>query len=231
MNTRMKLANLKILQVVLLLTIFSITSLAQTEVPFADAIEAFRKKDNAQMPAKGQILFVGSSSFTRWTDVQDYFPGYPIVNRGFGGSSLPDVIRFAADVIFKYDPSQIVIYCGENDLAGSKTVTADTVFNRFKILFGMIRAKYPKVPVVFVSIKPSPSRAHLMPEMVKANLSIRNFLKKKKKTAFVDVYHAMLTADGKPIQDIFVEDDLHMNAKGYAIWQEKIKPHLKKPAK
>lgn len=215
--------------VVLLLV--SITGIAQQDIPFAKDIEAFRKKDTQQMPARGQILFVGSSSFTRWTDVHEYFPGYPIVNRGFGGSSLPDVIRFADDVIFKYDPSQIVIYCGENDLAGSKTVTADTVLNRFKTLFGMIRKKYPKVPVVFVSIKPSPSRAHLMPEMEKSNTAIRKFLKKKKRTVFVDVYHPMLNEQGKPMPDIFVEDDLHMNAKGYAIWQKQIKPHLKTPLK
>ncbi|MCR6722246.1 MAG: GDSL-type esterase/lipase family protein [Chitinophagaceae bacterium] len=223
--------SIKNLLTFLFFSVFSITSLAQTDIPFGVEIRAFRAKDSAQMPSKGQILFVGSSSFTNWTDVQDYFPEYPIINRGFGGSSLPDVIRYADDVIFKYDPSQIVIYCGENDLAGSNTETADTVFNRFKVLFGMIRAKYPKVPVVFVSLKPSPSRAHLMPEMLKANVAIRNFLKKKKKTDFVDVYHAMLTSEGKPMPDIFLKDELHMNAKGYAIWQEKIKPYLKKPAK
>lgn len=231
MTTLMKKMSIKNLLTFLFFSVFSITSLAQTDIPFGVEIRAFRAKDSAQMPSKGQILFVGSSSFTNWTDVQDYFPEYPIINRGFGGSSLPDVIRYADDVIFKYDPSQIVIYCGENDLAGSNTVTADTVFNRFKVLFGMIRAKYPKVPVVFVSLKPSPSRAHLMPEMLKANVAIRNFLKKKKKTDFVDVYHAMLTSEGKPMPDIFLKDELHMNAKGYAIWQEKIKPYLKKPAK
>lgn len=205
--------------------LFQLSSFAQ-DLPFAKDIDAFRKKDMENMPARGQVLFVGSSSFTRWTDVQEYFPNTPIINRGFGGSSLPDLIRYADDVIFKYDPRKIVIYCGENDLTG-KNITGDSVINRFKTLFGMIRAKYPKVPVVFVSLKPSPSRVHLMAEMEKANAGIKKFLEKKKRTVFVDVYKPMLNADGQPIPDIFVEDRLHMNAKGYAIWQEVLKPHVK----
>src|SRR5476651_483122 len=91
----------------------SILLFAQTTTPpFRKDIDAFKRKDSLQMPPKHAILFVGSSSFTKWTDVQQYFPGYPIINRGFGGSSLPDVIRYADEIIFPYDPKQIIIYCG-----------------------------------------------------------------------------------------------------------------------
>ena len=196
--------------------------------PFWDDIQNFKKQDSLHFPAKNQILFVGSSSFTKWTDVQDYFPGHKIINRGFGGSSLPDVIRYADDIIFPYHPIQIVIYCGENDLAASDTVTAGIVFNRFKQLFVLIRRKLPHVPLVFISIKPSPSRQHLMPKMVTANSLIKNYLSTNAGTVFVDVYHKMLTGNGHPIADIFIEDKLHMNAKGYAIWQKAIQPYLKK---
>lgn len=201
---------------------------AQPGTAFWNDIVAFRKADSLQTPAAGQILFVGSSSFTMWKDVQSYFPSHPIINRGFGGSSLPDVIRYAGDVIFKYDPRQIVIYCGENDLAASDTVSAATVVQRFKTLFSMIRNRFPRIPIVFVSLKPSPSRRHLMPKMLEANTAIRRFLKKKKKTTFIDVYHPMLADDGQPRPDIFLGDKLHMNAQGYAIWQKLIEPHLLK---
>jgi hypothetical protein len=132
--------------------------------PFYDEIQNFKKQDSIKPPPQQAILFVGSSSFHFWTDVQDYFPGYTIINRGFGGSSLPDVIRYANDIIFPYHPKQIVIYCGENDLAFSNAVTEDTVFNRFKTLFALIRSKLNDVPIVYVSIKPSPSRASLAVE-------------------------------------------------------------------
>jgi len=106
-------------------------SYAQTQ-PFYSDIQHFKKQDSLQPPPKNAILFVGSSSFTKWTDVQSYFPSYPILNRGFGGSRLTDVIYYANDIIFPYHPKQIVIYCGENDFASSDTVTAAIVFMRFK---------------------------------------------------------------------------------------------------
>src|SRR5687768_111872 len=82
--------------------------------PFYNDILAFKKQDAQQAPPANGILFVGSSSFTRWRDVQEYFPGYPIINRGFGGSTLPDVIRYSYDIILPYKPKQVLIYCGEN---------------------------------------------------------------------------------------------------------------------
>ena len=115
---------------------------AQDQQPaFWDDIQAFKKQDSVSFPPKNAILFIGSSSFTKWTDVQKYFPGYTIINRGFGGSSLPDLIRYANEIVFPYQPKQIVIYCGENDLARSDTVTAELVVKRFRQLFTIIRNK------------------------------------------------------------------------------------------
>src|SRR5690349_21301107 len=155
---------------------------AQQAPPFWEEIAAFKKQDSAHFPTKNAILFVGSSSFRKWTDVQQYFPGYIIINRGFGGSSLPDVIRYADDIIFPYHPKQVVIYCGDNDLAASDTITANTVLERFKTLFTMIRQHEPNASIVFVSIKPSPSREKLMPKMKEANALIQQYLKTKQHT-------------------------------------------------
>ena len=195
---------------------------------YYDDIQNFKKQDSVHFPPRHAILFVGSSSFTNWVDVQNYFPGYTIVNRAFGGSSLPDVIHYAEDIIFPYRPKQVVIYCGENDIAGSDSVTSQTVFERFKQLFKMIRSNLGKISVLYISMKPSPSRQHLMPVFEEGNKLIKKYLKKKKKAVFVDVYHEMLTEDGTPVKDIFIEDSLHMNSKGYSIWQKVIEPYLLK---
>ena len=200
----------------------------ESKPPFWDEIQAFKKEDSIHPPMKNAILFVGSSSFNYWKTVQKDFPGYRIINRGFGGSSLPDVIRYQDDIIYPYKPKQVVIYCGENDLAASDTVSAGTVVNRFRQLFTSIRKHIPNVPIVFVSIKPSPSRQHLMPKMDSANKMVLKFLKQYCQTAFVDVYHKMLNPDGTPKQEIFRDDKLHMNPKGYSIWIKAIKPHLLK---
>ena len=210
--------------IILLLCTYSIA----TAQPFYEDIQAFKKQDSIAPPPTQAILFVGSSSFTKWTDVQNYFPHFAIVNRGFGGSSISDVIRYADDIIFPYQPKQIVIYCGENDLAGADTVTGKMVYRRFVQLFNLIRNKMPGVPVAFISLKPSPSRWQLKDKMITANELIKKYLRTKKKTSFIDVYHKMLAADGTPMKEIFIEDNLHMNAKGYAIWQKIIAPYLKK---
>lgn len=194
---------------------------------FYTDIQRFKQADSIQSPPKNAVLFIGSSSFTMWKDVQDYFPSHRILNRGFGGSTLPDLIHYFNDIVVPYHPKQIVIYCGENDLAASDTVSGLTVAQRFITLFGMIREKYPRVPVLYISMKPSPSREHLMLKMDKGNYTIKELLKKDKQSAFLDVYHLMVDDNGKPREELFREDMLHMNRNGYAIWQKAFEPLLK----
>ncbi len=220
----MKQLRFLLLAIAVFITVFSCAQ----QPPFWNDIQKFKKQDSIAFPMGKQILFVGSSSFTMWNDVQNYFPGYPILNRGFGGSTLPDLIRYADDIILPYNPKQIIIYCGENDLAADENLMPAQAAQRFIELFELIRAKYKKVPIAYVSMKPSPSRAHLMAKFNVANVMIKSYLQRKKRTAFINVYHAMLDEKGEPMKDIFIADNLHMNAKGYAIWQKIIFPYLKK---
>ena len=195
--------------------------------PFWNDIQNFKKQDSVSFPPKNAILLIGSSSFTKWTDVQDYFPGYTIINRGFGGSTLLDEIRYVNDIVFPYQPKQIIIYCGENDLASSDTVTASMVLDRFKQLFQMIRDK-SEAPIAYISMKPSPSRRHLFPKMREGNQLIKEFLATQKNTAFIDVHQKMLDLTGEPLPEIFLDDSLHMNAKGYAIWKKEMEHYMQK---
>ena len=211
-----------------LIQFIGFNSLQAQPFAFLDEITAFKKSDSVNHPPKNVILFVGSSSFRMWKNIQQDFPGYTIINRGFGGSTLPDVMYYANDIIFPYMPRQIVIYVGENDLASSDTVTAQSVVNRFKSLFYLIRNRMNEVPIVFVSIKPSPSREKLLPKIKEANRGIKLFLKKKMKVSYVDVFHKMLTPKGLIRGELFIEDQLHMNNKGYEIWKNTIRPYLLK---
>jgi lysophospholipase L1-like esterase len=196
--------------------------------PFINEIKAFRRSDSISAPPKNAILLIGSSSFTNWKDVAKYFPDQTIINRGFGGSSLPHMIMYAEDIIFKYNPKQILIYCGENDLTGGPTITADTIFERLKNLHQLIRSKYKKVPIAYISMKPSPSREKYLETMQKGNALIKLFMEHQKKSSFIDVYSSMLDANGRILTHIFLSDKLHMNAEGYKIWQGVIAPYLVK---
>lgn len=214
--------------IILLFIVLLSNAQSKEPFPFWNEVQKFKTADSISFPASNQILLIGSSSFTLWKDVQCYFPDRKILNRAFGGSTIADVIRYRYDVIFPYQPKQVVIYCGENDFASSDTITVQTVVNRFVTLFNYIRAKYKNVPLAYVSMKPSPSRVHLMPKYKEANKRIQSFLATKHNTKFVDVYSVMLTSTGEPMPDIFLGDRLHMNAKGYAIWKKKLQNVLLK---
>lgn len=196
--------------------------------PFYKDIQQFKKIDSADFPPKKAVLFIGSSSFTMWKDAQEYFPDYRILNRGFGGSTLPDLIRYVDDIVFRYNPKQIIIYCGENDIASSDTITAETVSQRFAQLFQLIRNEYPKVPIAFISMKPSPSREQFLPKLQLANQQIKTFLASQSRADYIDVYPYMMHEDGHPRKALFLEDMLHMNKSGYAIWQYAIAQYLNK---
>jgi len=197
------------------------------EARFINDIRYFKKLDSLKFPPKNAVLFIGSSSFTRWKDVSDYFPGHTIINRGFGGSSLPDVIHYTPDIVFPYEPKQVVIYCGENDFTAAGGIEASVVVERVKELIALIRTRYPKIPIAYISIKPSPSREKYFAQMKEANAAIKKWMKKKKRNlSFINVFDAMLNKDGSLKKEIFVEDNLHMNAEGYKIWQQIIEPYL-----
>jgi lysophospholipase L1-like esterase len=217
----------KILTAAFALFFLSVTAMAQ-QPAFYNDIQRFKQKDSVKFPPAKAILFVGSSSFTRWTDVQNYFPEFTIINRGFGGSSLPDVIRYAADIILPYDPKQVVIYCGENDFTAAGGVDPAVVAGRVMKLIALIRCRYPSIPIAYVSMKPSPARAKNDERMRIANKMIEQMTKENGYAAFINVYDAMLGENGKVRTDIFVSDSLHMNSTGYGIWQKVITPFLTK---
>lgn len=198
--------------------------------PYAQEIAAFKASDAKHPPRKGQILFIGSSSFTRWTSVGQSFPGREILNRAFGGSALTDLLARVDDVVTPYAPSQVVLYCGENDFAYDPSLDPETVVSRFKRVYRKIRARTRDAPFVYVSMKPSPSRWELAPKFKVANAAIRSFLARERGTAFVDVWPVMLGQDGTPRSELFVEDRLHVNQEGYRLWAPLLDRVLLKPS-
>ena len=198
--------------------------------PFKPEIVQFQKSDSIVMPPKGQIVFAGSSSFTKWKDVAMYFPGYPIINRGFGGATLVDLIYYVDEAIIKYQPRQVFIYCGENDMADVDTVSPATVLNRFKTLHSILLKKLPRsTKIVFVSIKPSVARWHLESKFIEANKLIQAYISTQKNIQYLDVHSFMLDENKEVFKDIFIADKLHMNPKGYLIWQKQFAPLLTSP--
>lgn len=190
------------------------------------SIKAYEVSDKTAFPQEGAALFVGSSSIAMWKTVADDFAPITVINRGFGGSWIRDSVKFCSRIITPYKPSKIVFYAGENDIAAGETpltVTAD-----FKRLERLIHQKLPETTIYFISIKPSPLRWDKWEKMQRANKLIRDFCESKKNVKFIDVASAMLKTDSAVRTDIFLDDNLHMNAEGYKIWTGIIKPLIEK---
>lgn len=188
-------------------------------------IGRFAEIDRKQTPPEGAILFVGSSSIRMWETLRRDFPRFKVINRGFGGAQFEDVNHFADRIVAPYKPKKIVLYAGENDIDAKQT--AENVLEDFKIFIAFRDKNLPGTPVVFISLKPSILRWAMWPEMKRANELIKAEAKKHRKVEFVDLASKMLGADGLPLPDIYLEDKLHLNSKGYEIWRENLLPFLK----
>lgn len=216
----------KILAAFLLLA-FALSFSQEKKPMFWQDIQHFKKLDQETAPPKDAILLIGSSSFTKWTDVNTYFPDKTIINRGFGGSRLTDLNYYANDLLNPYQPKQIIVYCGENDFADDDQLKANVVVDRFKTFYKKVRSKFPNIEVDYISIKYSPSREKLWPQMKEANQKIAAFMKKQPKSAFIDITKVMQDANGKVRKELFVEDMLHMTPEGYRLWTSVMVPYMK----
>jgi hypothetical protein len=210
-----------------LLTGFSVKAFAQSGFPFDNEIRDFKHQDSLNFPKPNGILFIGSSSIRKWTDLQQRFPDKNIIRRGVGGCEISQVVKYYTPyILFPYHPAKIFIYAGENDIAAGES--ADSVFTNLKVLWTMIHEKLPNAKIYYLSIKPSPSRAKFLPEVIKANKLISNYLHNKPKSKFLDM-NTVLYKPGTtdPDTSLFESDMLHLNSKGYDRWQKVLEPYVK----
>ena len=196
--------------------------------PFAkweSAIAAFEKADEAKPPPKGAIVFVGSSSIVKWK-LADYFSDLTYIQRGFGGSQLADSVHFAPRIVTKYEPKTVVLYAGDNDLAGGKTpqqVAAD-----FDSFVKVVHDKLPKTRIIYIAVKPSVARWKLIDKVRETNKLIAAACEKdKERLVFFDIQPLMYGDNGEPDPALFVKDGLHLSDEGYQRWSEKLRPLLK----
>ncbi len=193
---------------------------------FEEEIVAFEKKDMTSRYAGNMALFVGSSSIRFWNSLGVDLAPHNVLNRGFGGSTIPEVNHYFERIVSKYKPAQIFLYCGENDLA--MTFTVRETFDAFVEFLALCKKHVPDAEIVYLSMKPSPSRWHLWPKYEEANTLIKNVCSLSKQMHYVDISETMMTEDGVPDESIFIEDMLHMNTSGYERWTAVVKPVIDK---
>jgi lysophospholipase L1-like esterase len=189
---------------------------------FADEIAEFAKADRLHVPRPGGVVFVGSSSIRMWPNLAADFPGVNVIQRGFGGSELSDVVYRAPKIVIPYKPQLVVLYAGDNDLANGRS--PQDVLNRFEAFVSEVHAALPRTRIAFVSIKPSWARVSLLDKMRRANDLVRRYIDGHDGLVYVDVFTPMLNASGQPRMELLAADSLHMNPSGYRIWRNLLTP-------
>ena len=184
---------------------------------FEPAIRMFEAADSASAPPSNAVLFVGSSSIRLWCNLERDFPTLTVLNRGFGGSETSDLLHYVDRVVVRYHPRAIVLYEGDNDLQAGKS--APHVEADLDRLFAIVHERLPGTPIYVLSVKPSPSRARLLPAMRAVNAHVADEARRDPLLHYVDVFTPMLGRDGQPDADLFGADMLHMNSTGYALWR------------
>jgi lysophospholipase L1-like esterase len=192
---------------------------------FQGEIDAFNQWDAKNSTPANAILFVGSSSIRMWP-THTGFPEFPVINRGFGGAHISDVLHFYRTVIKKYQARIIVFYAGDNDVAAGKPV--EQVLEDYRQLVDLIKKDNPDGKLVYLPIKPSISRWNFWETMRDVNNRIKAFNQADPNLYYLDLATPMIGASGRPKETLFIEDGLHLNAEGYALWQLLLQPLLQK---
>jgi lysophospholipase L1-like esterase len=195
-----------------------------------DAWEAslrhFEARDRIQPAPQDVILFTGSSSITLWSGLARDMAPLPVLNRGFGGVRMPDVVHYADRIVRPYHPRAIVLFAGTNDIADPKPATAQQVFDGYRVFVNAIHASLPGTPIYYISITPTPLRWKYWPVVQEANRLIQAHTLTHPALHYIDITAAFLGPDGLPDRSLFRADRLHPNARGYERWTALIKPIL-----
>ncbi|MFZ4724245.1 MAG: GDSL-type esterase/lipase family protein [Paludibacter sp.] len=172
------------------------------------------------------VVFIGSSTFTMWNNLQSHFPTSNVLNRGFGGSKLTDVINYADQILYPYKPKQVVLYEGDNDLGSG--IKPDDLLSDLKVFVRMTEIKLPGVPVVLLSVKYSPKRHKNKDKITEFNAKMKDYASTKPQLKYVDIAPITLNADGTYKRKLYMADTLHVNQACYNLYAQKIEPFLLK---
>jgi lysophospholipase L1-like esterase len=192
---------------------------------YHEEFAAFAEQEKRGAVPHRPVLFYGSSSFRLWEQMTQAFPGLPVLNRGFGGSTLEECVALMERWVYPVEPRAIVLYAGDNDL--DHGASPEEVLARFEAFCSGVRARLGWVPLLFVSIKPSPARFWNVAKIAHANQLVQDAITSRWREAhYVDIYHPMLKPDGSPRHELYTEDGLHMNSAGYELWRDAIRGAL-----
>ncbi len=196
----------------------------ENESRWESRIQQFEQADAEEMPPKGAILFVGSSSIVFWGGLKESMAPLAVINRGFGGSQMHELNEFRDRIVTNYEPRAIVIYEGDNDVAMGKD--ADTILSTYDDFIAHIDETLPATDICFIAVKPSTARKDMWEEMDSVNTGLRERAASRDDMCYLDIAKPMMEGEEFVREDLLFRDGLHLSRKGYEVWVETIRPVL-----
>jgi len=190
-------------------------------------IAGFEQHDRTNPPPAGGLLFIGSSTIRMWTTLAADFPDQPVINRGFGGSEIVDSTHFCPRIVFPYKPRMIFFRAGGNDLWNGKS--PEQVFADYQDFVAAVHAKLPATKIVWIAWSPTPARWKQADNEKRLNRRVEQLSRNEPMLGYIEAYDMVLGPDGRPRPELFLADQLHLNAQGYRLLAERVRPYLPEP--
>lgn len=201
---------------------------ARSEDPrvWEEAVAALEAGTGGQCPTGECVLFVGSSSIRFWDTLAADMAPIPVIQHGFGGAKLNDLVHYADRLVTPYQPRAVVVFAGTNDIDTEASKSPEVLLASYQTLVKIIRARQPGVPVYYIGITPSPLRWSVWPIAQETNRLIEDWSRSDDNLHFIDTSQALMGEDGEPLRDNYIFDGLHLSVQGYGIWTDIIRPRL-----
>lgn len=180
-----------------------------------------RRQENP--PPSDVVAFYGSSSIRLWETLKDDFAETPVINLGFGGSTLAACAYFFPRLVVPVAPRSLICYAGENDIGDG--LLPDAVVGAFRDLHRQVSEQLSDAPFAYLAIKPSPGRWQHIQRIRETNRRIAELIGERPNSYFLDVHTPMLNDDGKPRRELWAEDGVHMSSLGYRVWWQVLMAH------
>lgn len=191
-------------------------------------IQKFEKLDRTETYPDNSLIFTGSSSIRRWATLAGDMAPYPVIQRGYGGAKLSDFAVYTDRILYPHECQAIVIFIANDINGGDADKTPREVLRLFRYVVKTIRKQFPDTPLFWIAITPTSSRWSVWPQIREANNLIKDYCDKQHNLYFIATENAFLNEEGKPRNEYFVSDLLHLNEDGYMLWTGIIKNELNK---
>jgi len=188
-------------------------------------IERYREDDRSHEQEFVDVLFLGSSSIHGWKTLQQDMVPLTVLNRGVNGIRIQEIVANADALILPHKFRALVLYAGENSMP-LQDYSVEMLVESLQRLMKILQEAERDVPVFYISMKPSPKRAWHWEKMQRGNGLLEAYAKTQSRLSYVDVARDMLDSDGTVKPELFREDGLHLNDRGYLIWRNRLRPIL-----